>query len=273
VDNSASGAVYKGLALLTVPSGNTLPAGQYLFATNFHAGTVEIYNSSYQAVTAPTGAFQDPTIPAGFAPFGIQAINGNLYVTYTKQDAEKHDDVAGAGNGYVDVFSPSGILLQRLGGPGVQPELNSPWGVVQAPANFGTFSNDILVGNFGDSHISAFNPTTGAFVGQISNAQGQPMTFTGGFQGSSIGLWGISFGNGNGSGATNTLYFNSGINDEADGVFGSITATSVATTTASSIASVVPVSTSPGGGGGSGGAPIPVITEIPPGKSSTSHGK
>ncbi len=239
VDNSASGAVYKGLAILTVPAGTGLAAGPNLFVTNFHAGTIEAYTSSFAPETLPAGAFQDPAIPTGFAPFGIQTMNGNLYVTYAKQDGEKHDDVAGAGNGYVDVYSPAGVLLQRLGGGGIQPELNSPWGLVQAPASFGPFSNAILVGNFGDSHINAFDPNTGAFLGQLNDANGQPLVLNGGFAGSDTkGLWAL-FDFPTSSGPAGTLYFSAGVNDESDGLFGSLTFTQVAAATATSTASVV----------------------------------
>jgi uncharacterized protein (TIGR03118 family) len=232
VDNSASGAVYKGLAILTVPAGDPLAAGQYLFATNFHANSLDVFDSSFHPVTLPAGSFTDPQIPAGFAPFGIQTIGGNLYVTYAKQDSEQHDDVAGPGNGFVDVYSPAGVLLNRLGGGGQQTELNSPWGVIQAPSGFGTFSTDILVGNFGDSHVSAFNPTTGAFFGQLTDAQGQPLALDGGFQGADTkGLWGfVDFPTATGP-TGNTLYFASGFNDEADGVFGGVTFYQVATAT------------------------------------------
>jgi uncharacterized protein (TIGR03118 family) len=242
VDDSAAGAVFKGLTLFTMPAGGALPAGPYLFATDFHNGAVDDFDGNFKPVTLPARAFQDPTIPAGFAPFGIQSLGGNLYVTYAKQDDAKHDDVAGPGNGFVDVFTPSGALIQRLGGPGVQPELNSPWGIIQAPPDFGTFSNDILVGNFGDSHLNVFDPATGAFLGQLSDANGQPLVLDGGFQGADTkGLWGlVAFNNGNPAGPTNTLYFDSGINDEGDGLFGSLTFSTVATANANSIASVVP---------------------------------
>jgi uncharacterized protein (TIGR03118 family) len=240
-DNSASGAIYKGLTLVTLAAGNSLklPAGPYLFATNFHAGTIDVFNSSYQPMTLPAGTFQDRSIPRGFAPFGIQTIGNNVYVTYAKQDSDKEDDVAGPGNGFVDVYSASsGALVQRLGGHGKQRELNSPWAVMLAPANFGAFSNDILVGNFGDSHISAFDPATGAFLGQLNDARGKPLVLDGGVMGSNTkGLWGVfAFANGVNS---NTVYFNTGFNDENDGLFGSLTATTVATATATSTASVI----------------------------------
>jgi uncharacterized protein (TIGR03118 family) len=240
VDKSASEAIYKGLALLNIPAGTLLPAGQYLFASNFHAGTIDVFDSSFNPVILPAGAFHDPTIPSGYAPFGIQALNGNLYVTYAKQDADKEDDVAGAGHGFVDVYNSAGFFIQRLGGPGVQLELNSPWGVTKAPAGFGKFGNDILVGNFGDSHVSAFDPVTGAFLGQLKNVHGQPIVLTGGLKGRETkGLWGMIFGNGTGAGNPNTLYFASGINDEEDGLFGSLTANSISTATANGTATIV----------------------------------
>src|SRR5262249_6075640 len=141
VDNSAAGAVYKGLALLNVPAGNILPAGEYLFATSFHAGTIDVFDQNFHAATLPAGALHDPKLPPGYAPFAIAALNGNIYVPYALQDADKHDDVAGAGHGFVDVYNANGSLIQRIGGAGVQTELNSPWGLTMAPANFGKFSN------------------------------------------------------------------------------------------------------------------------------------
>jgi uncharacterized protein (TIGR03118 family) len=217
--NGSTGAVYKGLAIAN--NGGS----DFLYATNFRSGHVDVFDSQFNPVKLSPGAFHDALIPASFAPFGIANINGNLYVTFAQQDSEKHDDVAGAGHGFVDVFSPSGTLLMRLGGGGLNPELNSPWAVVLAPADFGRFSNDVLVGSFGDSHVSAFNPTTGAFVGQLANPNGTPLVLVGGFAGSDTkGLWGLSFGNGNGAGATTTLFFTAGINHESDGVFGEVKA-------------------------------------------------
>jgi len=236
VDNSTENSVFKGLALLDIPSGNPLAAGQYLFATDFRNNKLDIFDSQFKPVTVSADAFHDPDVPADYAPFGVQAVNGDLVVTYAQQDAAKHDDVAGVGHGFVDIFSPAGTLLQRLGGGGFQPEFNSPWGIVMAPSDFGRFSNDLLIGNFGDSRVSAFDPKTGAFLGQLSDAQGHPLVLTGGFQGTDTkGLWGMAFGNGDGSGPGNTLFFASGINDEADGLFGSLTAASFSTATASSV--------------------------------------
>jgi uncharacterized protein (TIGR03118 family) len=194
------GAVYKGLALVSTP------AGKFLYATNFRFGTIEVFDTNFQLVNS----FTDPTVPPGFAPFGIHNIGGNLFVTFAKQDAAKHDDDAGPGHGFVDVFAPNGNLLQRLAS---QDRLNSPWGVTLAPATSGAFGGDILVGNFGDGRINAFNPTTGQFLGQLRN-HGGPVTIS--------GLWGLRFPAGSLNATPNALYFTAGINDEADGLLGDI---------------------------------------------------
>jgi uncharacterized protein (TIGR03118 family) len=200
-DNAGNvGAVYKGLALVSTP------AGKFLYATNFRFGTIEVFDSNFHLVNS----FTDPTVPPGFAPFGIHNIGGNLYVTFAKQDAAKHDDDAGPGNGFVDVFAPNGIFLQRLAS---RDRLNSPWAVTLAPATFGAFGGDILVGNFGDGRINAFNPTTGQFLGQLRN-HGGPITIS--------GLWGLRFPAGSLNVTPNALYFTAGINDEADGLLGDI---------------------------------------------------
>jgi uncharacterized protein (TIGR03118 family) len=210
VDNSASGAVYKGLALATAAG------GPQLYATNFNAGTVDVFDTNFASVTA-AGAFQDPNIPPGFAPFNIANLNGKLYVTYAMQDDEKHDDVAGAGNGYVDVYDLSGKLLQRLIS---QAQLNSPWGLAMSPGTFGSLSNALLVGNFGDGGINAFDPASGAYLGTMQDKFGNPIL--------QQGLWAIQFGNGGSGGAANTLYFTAGISGgddlEAHGLFGSFQA-------------------------------------------------
>jgi len=194
------GAVYKGLALVSTP------AGKFLYATNFRFGTVEVFDSNFHLVNS----FTDPTVPAGFAPFGIHNIGGNLYVTFAKQKAAKFDDDAGPGNGFVDVFAPNGNLLQRLASRG---RLDSPWGVTLAPSTFGAFGGDILVGNFGNGRINAFNPTTGQFLGQL-RTHGGPITIS--------GLWGLRFPVGSLNVTPNALYFTAGLNHEADGLFGDI---------------------------------------------------
>ena len=201
------GAVYKGLALGHNSSGN------FLFATDFRFGTVEMFDAKFTLVksfTDPALASDCPIRGQCFAPFGIQNIGGNLYVSFALQNAAHHDDVSGAGNGFVDVFDTNGNMVQRFASHGT---LNSPWGLALAPADFGAFSNDVLVGNFGDGRINAFAPS-GTLLGQLQNQDGHPITIN--------GLWGLAFGNGALAGDTNTLFFASGLNDEADGLFGSI---------------------------------------------------
>jgi uncharacterized protein (TIGR03118 family) len=209
VDNSP-GAVYKGLVF------GTNVHGVFLFAANFRAGTVDVFgpatdnsNGMYVPVTTD-GDFTDPGIPAGFAPFGIQNINGDLFVTYAKQNEEKHDDVAGPGNGFVDIFDTDGHLLRRFASQG---PLNSPWGVARASFAFGGFSGDILIGNFGDGQINAFD-SDGNFLGTLKDGKGQPVVIE--------GLWTLTLGGGRNS-SSDTLYFTAGINGEADGLFGTIT--------------------------------------------------
>jgi uncharacterized protein (TIGR03118 family) len=155
-----------------------------------------------------------PKIPAGYAPFNIQELAGQLYVTYAKQDPALHDDVAGQGHGYVDVFTNDGALVRHLVTRG---QLNSPWGLALAPADFGQFSGDLLVGNFGDGHINAHNPATGARAGQLRQANGQPIVID--------GLWGLRFGNGNAA-KTNELLFSAGPDGESNGLLGKIVANS-----------------------------------------------
>lgn len=199
-------AVYKGIAIAHNGTGD------FIYATNFHAGTVDVFDTNF----APAGSFTDPTVPAGFAPFGIANIGGSLFVTFALQDADKHDDVAGPGNGFVDMFLPDGTLKQRLASNAV---LNSPWGLVQAPSGFGAFSNALLVGNFGDGTIQAFDISTGAFIGTLREPSRRPLVIQ--------GLWGLIFGNGVLGGDIGTLYFTAGIpgpngNIEDHGLFGSI---------------------------------------------------
>lgn len=202
VDNSTIGlgAVYKGLAL-----GNNGTAN-HLYAANFRFGTVDVFNSDFSQ--APS--FTDATIPAGYAPFGIQNLGGVLYVTYAKQNAEKHDDVAGQGHGFVDAFDMNGNLLDRLVSHG---QLDSPWGLAIAPASFGDFAGDLLVGNFGNGRINAYTADKGNFRGQLESSSG-PIVID--------GLWGLRLGNGGAGGDANKIYFAAGINGESDGLFGSI---------------------------------------------------
>jgi uncharacterized protein (TIGR03118 family) len=198
------GAIFKGVTLASTADGN------FLFATDFHNGQVDVFDSSFNLVSH----FTDPTLTLkGFAPFNVADINGKLYVTFAKQDADAEDDVAGKGNGFIDVFDTAGHLEQRLVSNG---PLNSPWGLALAPSNFGQFSNALLVGNFGDGHISAFDPDTGKFLGQLSSSSGHPLVIE--------NLWGLAFGNGKTAGDPTTLYYSAGPGDETHGLFGKITA-------------------------------------------------
>jgi uncharacterized protein (TIGR03118 family) len=206
-DPMGNGAVYKGLALGTDPDGRSL-----IYAANFRAGTIDVFDTNFHP-TSLGGSFVDKNVPPGYAPFDIQNINGQLYVTYAQQDAAKHDDVAGAGHGFIDVFDTDGRFIKRLASRG---QLNSPWGLALAPADFGDFGNDLLVGNFGNGHINAYDPTTGAFKGTLADGVGNPIVIG--------GLWGLKFGNGHQAGAANTLFFSAGIGDEGHGLFGSLQA-------------------------------------------------
>jgi uncharacterized protein (TIGR03118 family) len=208
LDISGTGAVYKGLALAS-NSGNS-----YLYATDFHNATIKVLPGTGAPPLA--GNFTDPNLPAGYAPFGIQNIGGKLYITYALQDAAKHDDVAGPGNGFVDVFDMNGNLVRRLISDGA---LNSPWGLALAPTDFGKFGGDLLVGNFGDGKINAFDPTSGALLGTLTDSEtGDPIV--------NKGLWGLLFGNGANGGDADKLFFTAGIpgNGEIEdhGLFGSI---------------------------------------------------
>lgn len=204
VDNSPSQAVYKGLALASNGNGN------FLYAADFHNGKVAVFDSKFQPASLP-GSFSDLRLPAGFAPFGIQNLNGDLYVTYAKQDADRHDDVAGPGLGFVNIFNANGQLIRRIASRGA---LNSPWGLALAPADFGIFSNALLVGNFGDGRINAYDLPTGNFLGQMRGPDGKRLVID--------GLWGVAFGNGINDQPTNVLFFAAGPNGESDGAYGRI---------------------------------------------------
>jgi uncharacterized protein (TIGR03118 family) len=210
IEGGVRHAVYKGLALASVGTAN------YLYATDFHRGRIDVFDGDFNLVRVPSGpfarkAFTDPNLPQGFAPFGIQLINGELYVSYAKQDAHRHDDVAGPGNGFVDVYSTSGVLQTRLISRG---DLNSPWGLVLAPSTFGGFAGDLLVGNFGDGTIHAYDPVHGTEAGTLTNTDGNTIAID--------GLWGLRFGNGT-FGGPGDLVFTAGIADESHGLLGEIT--------------------------------------------------
>lgn len=211
------GAVYKGLAIAQFKGAN------YLYASDFHNGKVDVYDAGFNLVNNGFhggGAWDwDDSIASrlelrGFAPFGIQNIGGTIFVTFAKQDADKHDDVAGPGNGFVIAFTPGGKLV-RVFEHG--PWLNSPWGMTLAPDDFGGFSHDLLVGQFGGGQIAAYNITSGKFVDLLLNDSGGVLTIN--------GLWGIGFGNGGNAGPANALFFAAGPNGEADGLFGMLTVT------------------------------------------------
>ena len=206
VDFSGAGTVYKGMAIGT---GSGAPL---LYVANFSYGKIDVFDTNFKLTTVP-GGFGDAYLPAGYAPFNIWSVDGKLYVTFAVQSANKKNDVAGVGNGVVDVFDFNGNLLQRLtaGGP-----LNSPWGVAIAGGGWGAFGNAVLVGNFGDGHINAFDPTTGNLLGTLQNASGAPITIQ--------GLWAIEFGNEASGGDNSYLYFTAGIfnNGAQAGLLGSI---------------------------------------------------
>jgi uncharacterized protein (TIGR03118 family) len=204
VDHSSQGAVYKGLAI------GTNHEGTFLFAANFNSGKVDVFDQNFKQVDS----FTDKHLPKGYAPFNVQVLDDHLFVTFALQDAAKHDDVAGAGNGFVDEFDLNGHLLQRVASRG---PLDSPWGLAIAPASFGDLSGDLLVGNFGDGTINAFNLKSDHFDGKLLDAAGAPIK---------IGdLWALVPGNGSGNSDPNKIYFTAGVQDEAQGLFGSLSAT------------------------------------------------
>jgi uncharacterized protein (TIGR03118 family) len=214
---ATDGAVYKGIAL-----GNN-GTGNFLYVADFHNAKIAVFDATFHPATL-SGSFTDPKLPAHFAPFNVAVIGGKLFVSYAKQDAAAHDEVAGPGQGFVDVFDLNGNFQQRLVTRGL---LNAPWAMVQATPSFGDFSNALLVGNFGDGRIHAYNIGTGKFLGTLSTGPGRPITID--------GLWGLAFGNGTVAGDANSLYYAAGPNDEADGLFGKITANARGTPTVTAV--------------------------------------
>ena len=212
---SQTGAVYKGLAIAMsdapivagVPTSTAL-----LYATNFRAGKVDVFGTDFKPVPLATGAFTDPSLPDGYAPFNIVEIEGKLVVTYAKQDANKHDDVAGQSHGFVNIFNLDGSGLQRFA---QRDQLNSPWGVALAPAAFGEFAGDLLIGNFGNGHINAFDLKSGRFVNKVRDPFGQAIVLD--------GLWSLRVGSGNANGGdADKVYFTAGPFGETHGFFGSL---------------------------------------------------
>jgi uncharacterized protein (TIGR03118 family) len=209
VPASSRGPIYKGLAIASTAGGDRL------YAADFHNATIDVFDGDFHRVARP-GAFADPNLPDGFAPFGIQTIGKTIFVGYAKQDAAAEDEVAGRGLGYVDAFSRRGRLLARVASGG---KLNAPWGLALAPADFGRFGGDLLVGNFGDGRINAYAPMAGGSYehdGVLRRPSGVPVSID--------GLWALQFGNGGAAGPTNSLFFTAGPDDETHGLFGSIEA-------------------------------------------------
>jgi uncharacterized protein (TIGR03118 family) len=200
VNRSSNGAVYKGVAMASNAGAN------FLYATNFKGNAVEMFDATFTM----RGSFTDATVPAGYGPFGIANIGGQLYVTYAKQTADSMDDVAGVGNGFVDVFNADGTLARRFASGG---RLNSPWAVAMAPTGFSAFGGDVLIGNFGDGLIGAYDPSTGNLADLLRTTNGSPVAID--------GLWGLAFGPGTGS---TTLYFAAGPDGEMHGLVGTLTA-------------------------------------------------
>ena len=236
VNNSATGTVYKGLALASQGTSD------FLYATDFNHGDVAVFNSSFQ----PAGTFTDPALTAqGFAPFGIQNIGGNLFVTFAKQDATKQNDVGGPGNGFIDVFKPDGTMLKRLVSNG---PLDSPWGLALAPAGLGSFAGDLLVGNFKNGAINAFDPNTGASLGPLKDTAGNALVID--------GLWSLAFGGGGSAGSPDTLFFTAGPGGEHHGLFGSLQAVTT---------------TPPGGPGATGLTDVSAVVSVTPVKARHHH--
>ena len=206
--NKSTDAVYKGATIVEIGG------KRYLLVANFHSGELEMFDSAFHQVDVPKHMFRDQKIKKGFAPFNVQGIGPNVVVTYAKQDEDAMDDAPGAGLGFVDVFRADGELLLRLEHG---DWMNAPWGVALAPGDFGEFSHALLVGNFGDGTIMAFNPVSGDFLGNMLTPAGAKVAID--------GLWALSFGNDSRkpSGPANTLFFTAGPNMESDGLFGTLT--------------------------------------------------
>ncbi|HEX5583281.1 TIGR03118 family protein [Gaiella sp.] len=201
------GAIYKGLAIAQPTAGHPL-----LYAADFHNARVDVFDGAWQDVT-PAGAFVDPMLPAGYAPFGIQTIGSRVFVSYAKQDADAEDELAGQGRGFVDAYDLAGNLLERVAQHG---QLDAPWGLALAPATFGRLAGDLLVGNFGDGQINAYGETAAGFEhrGTLRDASGEKLVID--------GLWALEFGNAGSNGSPDVLFFTAGPDDESHGLFGTI---------------------------------------------------
>jgi uncharacterized protein (TIGR03118 family) len=205
VDNSSSGAVYKGLALAADTAGR-----RSLYAADFSRATIDVFDQDFRPVLRP-GSFRDPDLPDGVAPFNVQNIHDLLFVTYARQDVDRRDDVPGAGHGFVDVYDAEGELIGRFASQGA---LNSPWGLALAPAAFGPFGGALLVGNNGDGRINAYDPRSGTYLGNLAGDGGRPLAIP--------NLWALTFGNDHLGGAADALFFTAGVGYEAHGLFGAI---------------------------------------------------
>ena len=214
VVNGASHAVYKGLAL------GTVNGASFLYATDLHNNKIDVFDTNFAKPADMQGKFIDPNMPTGFVPFGILALNNQLYVTYAMRDGAMHDEITGAGLGYVDVFDFSGSFISRFASAGV---LNAPWGIALAPAGFGSLAGDVLIGNFGDGTINIFTPNGSSLATSVG-----PLTVSNCVTATIPGLWSLVFGNGDSDKPLTTLFYTAGFADQTDGVFGSIASTSTA---------------------------------------------
>src|SRR3984885_6126032 len=208
VANGANHAVYKGLAI------GAVGGATYLYATDLHNNKFDVFDTNFSKPAAMQGKFVDPNMPAGFVPFGIAAVNNQLYVTFAMQDQAMHDEITGAGLGYVDVFDFHGTLLNRFASAG---PLNAPWGIAIAPAGFGSLQGDVLIGNFGDGTVNIFTPngtSLATSVGALMVSNGGALLIP--------GLWSLVFGNGDSDKPATTLFYTAGVANQTDGVFGRI---------------------------------------------------
>lgn len=203
VDQSAQGAIYKGLAISAAGQGGTL------YAADFRNARVDVFDASFKPITLAAGAFRDPYLPPGYAPFGIQAIGGDIYVSYAKQNAQRTNEVRGPGLGFVNAYTPAGRLIRRVASRGA---LNAPWGMVQAPVGFGRFGNALLIGNVGDGRINAYETSFGLPLGTLRDANRRPIQIE--------GLWGLAFGNGFANQPVDTLFFAAGSDQQRHGLYG-----------------------------------------------------
>jgi uncharacterized protein (TIGR03118 family) len=210
--NQKTKSVFKGATIATL-NGAQRGTHNYLYVADFRQGRIEIFDTNFQRTMALENNFANQSIPTGYAPFNVQNIGGNIYVAYAKQDSQKHDEVDGPGLGFVNVYSTTGELLRRFERGSW---FNGPWGLTQAPSDFGPYSHYILVGNFGSGQIAAFDPVTGKFQDFLRDAKSMPVWID--------GLWGLSFGNDAVAGPATTLFFSAGSNHEQGGLFGSLTA-------------------------------------------------